>query len=159
MAGHHAPYFSVERTNYYESLMDQFAARGTRHLCFTPPTSRGSNLTRCEAWAINAQRDYVPTLADAGRWPPVQIGKRPETLSREQADWLSRFWGDCARKWVEAGCPGTIAPVSLNAEKASKERKDYAELVMSAYRDLEHADKRSFIEKKAAVEKAARQRL
>ena len=159
MGGHRAPYYSDERTMYFESLMDRFAEHGARHLTFTPPSTRGSNLTRCEAWAINTQRDYVPTLADAGRWPAAQIGAHPNTLSREQADWLSRFWGDCARKWVEAGCPGVVSPISLKAEKASKDRKEYAELVMNTYRDFEHADKRLFAEKRAAVERAARERL
>jgi hypothetical protein len=157
--GHRAPYYSDERTAYFEHLMDGFAERGGRSLTFTPPSTRGSNITRCEAWAINTQRDYVPTLADAGRWPNIKIGAHPETLSRDQTEWLSMRWGECARKWAEAGCPGVIEPTSIRLAKSQKERKEYASLVLSKFRDLERTDKRSLLEKKSAVEHAARQRL
>lgn len=158
MSDHRAPYYSAERTAYYEGLMDQFAEHGGRHLCFTPPTDRGSNITRCEAWALNLQRGFVHSLRDAGRWPVVQVGAHPNTLHDEQRKWLSRFWGDCARKWVEAGCPGaTIA--DLKSRKKEIERKTYSDLVLKTYSDFEHADKREFRDKKSAIERAARQRL
>jgi hypothetical protein len=158
MASHRAPYYSVERTTYFESCMDEFAKHGGRHLVFTPPTTRGSNITRCEAWALNLQRDCVPTLTEAGRWPLIQIDAHPKTMSREQSEWLSKFWGDCARKWVEAGCPGA-AIKDFDAAKKERAHKEYAALVMSKFREAEHADKCTFLERKASVEHAARQRL
>lgn len=67
MNGHRAPYYSAERTAYYEALMDQFSEHGRRHLCFTPPSTRGSNLTRCEVWAVNTQRDFLDKRAAVER--------------------------------------------------------------------------------------------
>lgn len=158
MSGHRAPYYSTERTAYYESLMDSFATQGSKHLCFTPPSTRGSNLTRCEAWALNIQRDYVPTLCDMGRWPIIQIGAHPSTLTREQSEWLSKRWGECASGWVAAGCPGARIE-QLATRKKANERRKYADLVMQTFNDFEHQDKRRLLERRSAVEHAARQRL
>lgn len=156
---HKAPYRSPELTAYFEGKMDEFAKLGGRHLVFTPPTTRGSLITRCEAWAINIQRDHVPTLADMGRWPLVNIGDHPEVLSREQTEWLSRFWGDCAHKWTEAGCPGCDAPTDLQSVKKDRARAVYKDLVMQTFNDFEHQDRRDFLERKSSVERAARNRL
>lgn len=156
---HKAPYRSPELTAYYEDKMDEFAKLGGRYLVFTPPTTRGSLITRCEAWAINVQRDCVPTLTEAGRWPIIKIGGNPDDFSREQAEWLSCFWGDCASKWVEAGCPGAGEPIALCSMKKAKEREAYKDLVMQTYKDFEHRDRRNFLEKKSSVERAARNRL
>lgn len=85
--------------------MRRYADQGPRHLVFTPPSTRGSLLTNVEAWAINLQRNYVPTLASAGRWPPVYTLDDPEMLSREQSEWLSLRWGQCAALWAKNDCP------------------------------------------------------
>jgi hypothetical protein len=138
--------------------MDGFAAHGSKHLCFTPPTTRGSNITRCEAWALNVQRDYVPTLCGMGRWPAVKIGGHPKILTRDQSDWLSKRWGECASGWVEAGCPGARIE-QIAARKKEPERKKYADLVMQHFNEFEHQDKRELLDRRAAVEHAARQRL
>lgn len=102
---HNAPWQSKGRTAYFEWLMQEYAEKGDRHLCFTPPTDRGSLITRCEAWGLNTQRQYVPTLADGGDWRVVQAGGNPDTMTRIQREWLFNFWGDVASKWVAAGCP------------------------------------------------------
>ena len=49
--------------------------------------------------------------------------------------------------------------VMLPQAKKQREKKRYADLVMKTYRDMEHADKREFLERKSAVERASRQRL
>lgn len=100
---HQAPWRSKELTAYYEGLMEAFADKGAGHLPFTPPTDRGSLITRAEAMAINLQRDYVPTLAEAGRWPLVSVLQNPDdVMSRDQREWLLKRWGECARLWAEA---------------------------------------------------------
>lgn len=43
--------------------------------------------------------------------------------------------------------------------KADKARKAHATLTLAAWDKMEHADKRQRLEKKAEVERAARQRL
>lgn len=73
--------------------MRRFAEFGARHLVFTPPTARGSLMTNAEAWALDLQKEFVPTLDDAGRWPSVATFDHPDVLSREQSEWLSKRWG------------------------------------------------------------------
>jgi hypothetical protein len=102
---HHAPWGSIDRTLYFEGLMRRFAVDGPRHLVFTPPSTRGSLMTNVEAWALNTQKHFVPTLDDMGRWPLVATFGAPEILSREQAEWLSKRWGECAALWATRGCP------------------------------------------------------
>lgn len=105
MIDHNAPWRSVERTLYFEGLMRRFAADGPRHLVFTPPSTRGSLLTNVEAWVLNLQKQFVPTLDDMGRWPMVATFDPPDVMSREQSEWLSKRWGECASLWVARGCP------------------------------------------------------
>lgn len=101
--GHRAPWRSQERTVYFEGLMDQYASCGPKHLPFTPPTTRGSLITRAEAYGINLQQQFVPTLAEAGRWPAVSAGGDPNDLSAEQREWLSLRWGQVASLWARSG--------------------------------------------------------
>ncbi|WP_185973500.1 hypothetical protein [Mesorhizobium sp. WSM4303] len=49
--------------------------------------------------------------------------------------------------------------VSLKEAKEQAARKKYAALVLSKFDDFEHADKREFLQRKAEVENASRQRL
>jgi hypothetical protein len=49
--------------------------------------------------------------------------------------------------------------IDLKAAKAERERKCYAALVLQKFSDMEHADKRAFLDRKAEVEIAARERL
>jgi hypothetical protein len=49
--------------------------------------------------------------------------------------------------------------VSLAEAKEQAKRKKYAALVLSKFDDFEHADKREFLERKAAAENASRQKL
>jgi hypothetical protein len=156
---HRASHFSAELTAYFEHLMDEFAEKGDRHLVFTPPTTRGSLITRAEAFAINVQRDYVPTLTDMGRWPLISVGQRPDVMSREQREWLSQHWGECARLWIARGCPMPTEIKSLKPAREAKKREDYKALVMHTFEKFEHADKREFINKRAEVERKARERL
>jgi hypothetical protein len=102
---HRSPWRSIARTLYFEGLMRRFATDGPRHLVFTPPSTRGSLVTNAEAWALNVQKQFVPTLDGMGRWPLVATFDAPELLSREQADWLSKRWGECASLWAAKGCP------------------------------------------------------
>lgn len=152
--GHNAPWYSQERLAYYEGLMRLFAEKGDRHLAFTPPHTRGSLLTIAEAWILNRQKAFVPTLTDMGRWPDASPGMHPHNLSKEQSEWLRRNWGDGARQWVES-----LKVTILAAAHDTKKKSDYAELVMQKFRDFEHADRREFREQKSAVERAARNRL
>jgi len=55
--------------------------------------------------------------------------------------------------------PDAPVVVSLSEAKKQIERRNYAALVLGAYDDFEHADKREFLERKAAAENASRQRL
>lgn len=109
MSDHKSPWRSAALTAYFERLMRQYAAHGSRHLVFTPPSNRGSLLTNVEAWALNLQRDYVPMLVDMGRWQQVYTLDHPDVLSREQSEWLSLRWGECAALWVKNDCP-LVAP-------------------------------------------------
>ena len=49
--------------------------------------------------------------------------------------------------------------VSLGDAKTQRERDQYRDLVLGAYDDLEHKDKRELLEKKSEIERASRQRL
>ena len=49
--------------------------------------------------------------------------------------------------------------VSLSETKKAVERKRYAALVMAAYDDMEHADKRAMLDRRAKVQIEARERL
>jgi hypothetical protein len=49
--------------------------------------------------------------------------------------------------------------LDLAAAKAERDRKRYAALVMKAWDDQEHAEKRAFLDRKAEVQIAARERL
>lgn len=109
MSGHTAPWRSVERTAYFEGLMRQYAVEGPRYLTFTPPSTRGSLLTNTEAWALNLQRRFVPTLSEEGRWPPRYALEHPDNLTQEQQTWLTQRWGECAALWAKSGCP-LVAP-------------------------------------------------
>lgn len=156
---HDAPVYSAERLAYFEDKMDEYSRLGLRHLVFTPPTDRGCLLTHCETWALNLQQDYVPTLHGQGRWPTVRAGIHPKVLTREQVTWLKRNWGDCARLWVENGCPRPSAVADLSEARKVAAKAEYANLVMKTFRDREHDDRRTYLERRAAVERAARQRL
>lgn len=99
---HNAPYHSEARTVYFEVLMDLYRTEGDRNLTFTPPTDRGSLITRAEAYGINAQRRCVPTLVMNGDWPVVEIGANPNTMSRVQREWLNLRWGEVAALWAQS---------------------------------------------------------
>lgn len=47
----------------------------------------------------------------------------------------------------------------LSQARRDKERRDYGNLVLAAWDDMSHAERRAFLEKKAAVENANRQKL
>lgn len=47
----------------------------------------------------------------------------------------------------------------LNAARKAKKDREYKSLVLKAFDDFEHADKRGFREHKAAVEREARNKL
>lgn len=49
--------------------------------------------------------------------------------------------------------------VSLQGAKKDRERERYKSLVLAAYDDLEHADKREGLDRKAEVQIKARERL
>jgi hypothetical protein len=49
--------------------------------------------------------------------------------------------------------------VDLKSARKELVRKAYTNLVLGAFDDFEHADKREFLERKAAAENASRQRL
>lgn len=49
--------------------------------------------------------------------------------------------------------------VSLRQAKEDMARKRYAEQVLKSFEDMEHAEKRDFLQRKAEVENASRQRL
>lgn len=49
--------------------------------------------------------------------------------------------------------------VNLKAAKKEREREKYNALVMQAFKSMEHADKRAFLEKKAEVERVGRESL
>lgn len=49
--------------------------------------------------------------------------------------------------------------ISLKEAKEQAKRKKYAALVLSKFDDFEHADKREFLDRKAAIENASRQKL
>ena len=51
------------------------------------------------------------------------------------------------------------APVKLAEARKRKERQEYAALVLKAWDDLEHQDKREFLERRSDVERAGRERL
>jgi hypothetical protein len=51
------------------------------------------------------------------------------------------------------------AVVSLKQAKEDIARKRYAEQVLKSFEDMEHAEKREFLQRKAEVENASRQRL
>lgn len=48
---------------------------------------------------------------------------------------------------------------SLGDAKKKREHDRYRDLVLSAYADLEHEDRREFLRKKSETERASRQRL
>jgi len=50
-------------------------------------------------------------------------------------------------------------PVSLADRRAEKRRREYARLVLDAYDDFEHADRRTFLDRKAELEREARRKL
>lgn len=49
--------------------------------------------------------------------------------------------------------------VDFKTAKKNKERQKYNALVMQTFKDMEHADRRAFLEKKAEIEHAGRERL
>lgn len=49
--------------------------------------------------------------------------------------------------------------VSLDKVKDERKRRQYAGLVLKAYDDIERAERREFLDHKAAVENASRQKL
>lgn len=163
--GHKAPWRSVELTAYFDHLMDEFAkSRDGKRLVFTPPTTRGSLITIAEAWIINTQREYVPTLTDAGRWPIVEALAHPDTISSDQARWLSLpgVWGDAARLWAERGWmpakpaldlvpPSKPDPVTIN--------RPYREMVLDLLDKAERSDRQARRDRKHTVERCARSRL
>ena len=157
---HRAPWRSPELTAYYERKMDEYVEHGSRHLVFTPPTTRGSLITRCESWAVNLQRDYVPTLTDAGRWPEIMAGSHPDTMSRDQRDWLSSpgRWGECAVLWADH-IKSATAVTALSDAREAKKHRDYANLVMRTFADFEHSDRRDRLTHRSEIERRARQRL
>ncbi len=59
---------------------------------------------------------------------------------------------------IEASSAADV-PVDMNAARKKRERKRYADLVMKTYCDMDHADKRAFLDRKADVQIAARERL
>lgn len=103
MVWNRAPYRSWRLTCYYNGLLDRAARDGLEHLPFTPPTTRGSLITRCEAWGLNNQRAFVPTLTDMRRWPIVAHDDHPDALSNVQAEWLKLRWGEVATTWCSEG--------------------------------------------------------
>lgn len=153
-ASHNAPWYSQERLSYFEEMMKEFAEKGGRYLVFTPPHTRGSLLTLAEAWILNRQRPFVPTLDAMGRWPEVSPGVHPHDLSRDQSDWLCRNWGEGARQWADSQKVHNLADA-----RGSKNRSSYADLVMQKFCDLEHEDRRNLRDKKSEIERAARNRL
>ena len=48
---------------------------------------------------------------------------------------------------------------SLSAARKDRERKQYAALVLKTFDEFEHADKREQLDRKAAVQIAARERI
>lgn len=48
---------------------------------------------------------------------------------------------------------------NLAARKKERDRKRYADLVLSAFDNLEHKDKREFLDKKAETQIKAREQL
>lgn len=50
-------------------------------------------------------------------------------------------------------------PVSITDARQQRDRKRYAALVLKAWNDQEHEDKRQFLDRKAEVEIKARERL
>lgn len=51
------------------------------------------------------------------------------------------------------------AVVSLKRAKEDIARKRYADQVLKSFEDMEHEEKRDFLQRKAEVENASRQRL
>lgn len=49
--------------------------------------------------------------------------------------------------------------VDFKAARKERERRRYADLVMKTFSDMEHADKRAVLDRKAEVQIAARERL
>lgn len=49
--------------------------------------------------------------------------------------------------------------IDLKAAKKDRERQRYNMLVMTTFKDMEHANRRAFLDKKAAVEIANREKL
>lgn len=54
---------------------------------------------------------------------------------------------------------GAPAVVNLASAKQARDRTRYAALVMKVWDDMEHADRRVFLDRKAEVQIAARERL
>jgi hypothetical protein len=50
-------------------------------------------------------------------------------------------------------------PIDLGAAKKERERKHYAALILRAYDDIEHADKREVLDRQAQMQIKARERL
>lgn len=50
-------------------------------------------------------------------------------------------------------------PISLADAKKRKEREAYSRLVLKAWDDMEHADKRQVLDRKAEVQIRSRERL
>jgi len=48
-------------------------------------------------------------------------------------------------------------PIDLSKQRANKKKRDYAALVMRVFDDFEHEDRRAFLERRAEVERKARQ--
>lgn len=96
--------YRKSQTEKFEKYMDDFFLSGGKpeKLIFTPPTDRGANITRVEAFGLNMQRNFVPCLVDAGRWPVVKVDDDPSVMSNDQRYWLNLRWGEIARKWVDS---------------------------------------------------------
>lgn len=47
----------------------------------------------------------------------------------------------------------------LAKARQDKKKREYADLVLKAWDDADHADRRAFLDKKAAIENANRQKL
>jgi hypothetical protein len=55
--------------------------------------------------------------------------------------------------------PGRREVTVLSDARKQREKKRYADLVMKAWADLEHADRRAYLDKKGDVQIKARERL
>lgn len=88
----------------------------------------------------------------AGDWFSLSPGMRREIwrdYQRRNQTTVSQDRGD------EQAAP----VVSLGDAKRAHDKQRYADLVMQTFRDAEHADRRKFLDRKAEVQIAARERL